>query len=123
MGAVTVLGIIALVAGVLLAVLSLLPGEAQGGPEAQPETANMEEVGKKFNSVYTNVLDDLTSYIENPDYERAADSQAKIVDRAGQAAGQFRTLAEELQQKADSITPEPDPGTPGQNPAAGSTAP
>src|SRR5665213_1861798 len=109
MGAVTVLGIIAIVSGVLFAALGMLPGASAQPSNAPTPKADMQQVGKRFDSTYANVIDDLMSYSNgNPDLQSAQQKQQQMSNSAAGIAGQFQNLADNLQQQQDALQKQAD---------------
>ncbi len=101
------LGIVVLVLGFMASILSQFP--AQGAGPATPVTVASsisasnfnrdaaDEVGKKFSSAYTSVVDDLLTYINNPDLKRAEEHRDAMVQYAKVLIPSFQDLSGKLQ--------------------------
>ena len=111
MVAASVIGIMTLVLSVLVAVLGEFPGPTAAGDKPSTSVTDVksgaEEVGARFTSGYTWVVNDLVSYIDKvdqPDLGRAERQQQAMVNYANNAATQFRGLADNLKQELDKTT-------------------
>lgn len=110
---VSVFGVIALVLGVLFGALGHLPGHGQDTVNAKP---SVEQVSQRLDSSYTSIVQDLVSYIGDPDYTRAESQRIAMIDSASKIAVDFRSLAEELKNQENSVTQ----GAGANSPASGS---
>ena len=100
MFAAAVLGVMAMVSGVLLAALGQFPGQTQEAPVDDPQ-GSAQQVGEKINSVYTAVIQDLITFIDNPDLGRAERQQTAMATFAEGLALQFRGLSDSMKQELD----------------------
>ena len=64
-----------------------------------------EEVGEKFLTGYTSIIDGMMMHLENPDYETAEEQRQAITAYAEALQPQFQEFSEELQERLDTITP------------------
>jgi hypothetical protein len=99
-------GITSLVLGFLLGALADFPmASAQAGAGSPPaplgdqgfHIEEAEDVGERFSSAYTHVIDDLLSFQRDPDYARAEMRREELVHYAGGLIPRFQALAGELQ--------------------------
>lgn len=103
------LGIIGLVLGFLATLLTQFPGQAtlaSTPPDGEAEAAyaqQAEEVGRRFNSVYFQVVDDLMSYAQDPDPSRAEQRRLEMVGYANASAPQFQALATQLTEQGQTL--------------------
>jgi hypothetical protein len=64
-----------------------------------------EEVGEKFLTGYTSIIDGMMMHLENPDFEMAEEQREAITAYAEALQPQFQEFSEELQERLDDITP------------------
>ncbi len=113
MTAILPLGIIALVVGFLIGVLGYFPIGADSSSSVDAQTADgngfsteaVEEMGSRFLSGYTSVVEGLMSYQKDPDYERAERDREAMTAYAKAIVPEFKGLADELKDKLDALTP------------------
>ncbi len=106
-------GILSLTLAFLVGILGGFPtlgGEAATleGDTVQADGSTLEtaeEVGDKFLSGYTSIIDGMMMHLENPDYETAVEQRDAMVDYAEALRPQFQEFSEQLQERLDSITP------------------
>ena len=93
--------------GFLVGILSQFPGS--GIEATQPsQTATVDEFTElvkeapiKFSFAYTQVIEDLESYLDDPDPQRAERQREAMADYANSLIPQFESLADSLQEKLD----------------------
>ena len=106
--------------GILSLTLAFLVGILGGFPTLSGEAATIEaetvqadgstveaaeEVGEKFLSGYTSIIDGMMMHLENPDYEVAVEQRDTMVAYAEALQPQFKEFSEQLQERLDDITP------------------
>ena len=113
MKAILPLSIVCLVIGFLLGVLGSFPihGQAASLPETDTNVDTfsqeaVQEVGNRFSSMYSSVLEDLVSFQGDPDYQRAETQRQALVHYADLLIPQFQGLANDLQGELDELTAE-----------------
>ena len=113
MKSIIVLGIMALVLGSLAGALAgfPLPGAVAGSPP-QPATGGefsaqaVEEVADSFSASYTSVVEDLVSFLRDPDSQRAEQRREVMVDYARSLIPHFQGLAQQMEGELDGLTTE-----------------
>ncbi len=104
------IGIIIVVLGFIIGVLGGVP--VQGGTiDSTSQTVEVDqfsqevadEAGRRFGFAYTSVIDDLISYMDDPDLQRANDQREAMVEYATFITPQFEDFAQSLQAKLDDL--------------------
>ena len=104
------IGVITVVLGFIIGVLGGFP--VQGGTiDSTSQTFEVDqfskeiadEAGRRFGSAYTSVIDDLISYMDDPDLQRADDQREAMVEYATLIIPQFQDFAQSLQGKLDEL--------------------
>jgi len=125
-GASVTLSIITIVISFLLGVLGTFPlsgGGSDGNsqqvdnPPAVTEDSSefdatgIEEVSGQFLTCYTDIIDDIASFQENPSLERAEARKEQFTQFAQEMIGKYQGFSGEMQGKLDELTSQANQGT------------
>lgn len=112
MSAIPALGIVTLVLGFMITILGPfpIPGTATASEETvqvnEFSTEAVQQAADKFSVAYTSVIDDLVSYIKDPDLNRAESRRQAMVTYANYLVPKYKNLSQELQGQLDTLVAE-----------------
>lgn len=108
MSAIPALGIVTLVLGFMITILGPfpIPGVTASSETVQVNefsTEAVQQAADKFSVAYTSVIDDLVSYIKDPDLNRAESRRQAMVAYANYLVPKYKNLSQELQGQLDTM--------------------
>ena len=109
------IGAVILMVGIVVVALFQVP--ALGAAAGFSGGEDAEETAAEIHNFYTNVIEDLVSYMDDPDYERAEQQRVAMVEEGKALMTELQTQTEELQAEMEMLqaqasaepTPTPSP--------------
>ena len=110
MGVAVVLGLIGMTIAFIIGVMAQFPySSATTTFDSTNETYSVEaveEAGRLFSGNYMAIIDDISSYMADPDYARAEAKRLEMVGLAGKLTVDFRAFETRLKLEMDKVVAE-----------------
>jgi len=99
------LAVIAIIVGFLISILGAFPLTSAASIDSSNESdSDIEQVGERFTVCYKDIINDIASFQDDPDLERANERKETFTSFAQDLMERYETFADGLRNKLDTIT-------------------